>query len=74
MDGSIYLVSPMGMAEVPDIEEANMAMLMITGKIARTLGFKALSMKATCLIPFCLLYLAFYLMRCVLSGMLGIIF
>ena len=64
----------MGMVEVPDIEEANMAMLMITGKIARTLGFKALGVRATCLILFCLLYLAFYLMRCVLSGMLGIIF
>ena len=68
------MVSPMGMVEVPDIEEANMAMLMITGKIARTLGFKALGVRATCLILFCLLYLGFYMMRCVLSGMLGIIF
>ena len=64
----------MGMVEVPDIEEANMAMLMITGKIARALGFKALGVRATSLILLCLLYLAFYLMRCVLSGMLGIIF
>ena len=64
----------MGMAEVPDIEEANMVMLMVTGKIARALGFKALGVRATCLILFCLLYLAFYLMRCVLNGMLGVIF
>ena len=64
----------MGMAEVPDIEEANMAMLMITGKIARALGFKALGVRATCLILFCLLYLGFYMMRFVLCTILSVIF
>ena len=74
VDGSIYLVSPLGTTEVPDIEVANMIMLLLIGKIARALGFRSLSARVACLIQFCLLYLGFYSMRCVLSAILGIIF
>ena len=74
MDGACYLVSPLGTVEVPDVEVVNMAMLVITGKVARALGFRALNMRDASLIQFCLLYLGFYTMRCVLCAILGIIF
>ena len=74
MDGACYLVSPLGTVEVPDVEVANMAMLVLTGKVARALGFRTLSMRAASVIQFCLLYFGFYTMRCALCAILGIIF
>ena len=74
VDGACYLVSPFGTVEVPDIEVANMAMLVFTGKIARALGFRSLNARATCFIQFSILYLGFYLLRCVLSSISAIVF
>ena len=68
------MVTPLGTAEVPDIEVANMAMLMVTGKVARALGFRALGVRAACFIQFCILYFGFYLLRCVFSIIFAIIF
>lgn len=74
VDGACYFVNPMGITEVPDIEVVTIATLMLTGRIAAALGFRDLSARSVCLIQFCIMYAAFYLMRSVFSALLGLIF
>ena len=56
------------------LKVVTIATLMLTGRIAAALGFRDLSARSVCLIQFCIMYAAFYLMRSVFSALFGLIF